>query len=118
MMMSDWHTIFGSQSFRQSLMLTKWVCVLDPEGPPQDVTLEAMSSQSIKVTWKVHNTVSTHELSQVHRSRLFMDHHHNFPSGSSETPPEWNDQRLSGVPQGALSEREPPVHLSEHGEHR
>ncbi|XP_052463751.1 cell adhesion molecule DSCAM-like isoform X2 [Carassius gibelio] len=24
----------------------------DPEGPPQDVTLEAMSSQSIKVTWK------------------------------------------------------------------
>uniref|UniRef100_A0A8B9RK40 Down syndrome cell adhesion molecule a n=1 Tax=Astyanax mexicanus TaxID=7994 RepID=A0A8B9RK40_ASTMX len=24
----------------------------DPEGPPQDVTLEAISSQSIKVTWK------------------------------------------------------------------
>ncbi|KAI2659650.1 hypothetical protein H4Q32_022145 [Labeo rohita] len=25
----------------------------DPEGPPQDVTLEAITSQSIKVTWKV-----------------------------------------------------------------
>lgn len=39
-----------------TLILTNCVYMLvDPEGPPQDVTLEAMSSQSIKVTWKVHN---------------------------------------------------------------
>lgn len=43
--------------------------------------------------------------------------HHSFPSGSSETPPKRHDQRLPGVPQGALGERKPPVHLPERGEH-
>lgn len=38
-----------SDQAKQSLCLT----TLDPEGPPQDVTLEAITSQSIKVTWKV-----------------------------------------------------------------
>ncbi len=38
-----------SDQAKQSLCLTS----LDPEGPPQDVTLEAITSQSIKVTWKV-----------------------------------------------------------------
>lgn len=33
--------------------LIECLTTVDPEGPPQDVTLEAMSSQSIKVTWKV-----------------------------------------------------------------
>lgn len=47
--------------------------------------------------------------------RLFMAHY--FPSGTSETPTERHDQRLPGVPQGALGEREPPVHMSECGEH-
>ncbi len=46
----DWETWWQiSDQAKQSLCLTS----LDPEGPPQDVTLEAITSQSIKVTWKV-----------------------------------------------------------------
>lgn len=31
-----------------------WVCLsAAPDGPPMDVTLQPMTSQSIQVTWKV-----------------------------------------------------------------
>lgn len=31
-----------------------------PDGPPQEVQLEALSSQSIRVTWRVNSTIASY----------------------------------------------------------
>lgn len=36
-----------------------------PDGPPQDVQLEPISSQSIRVTWKVNTHISTNKIGSV-----------------------------------------------------
>lgn len=42
-------------SIRQRLQLSHSdpIPILEPDGPPMDVTLQAVTSQSIRVTWKV-----------------------------------------------------------------
>lgn len=50
-----------------SLMLLNvlaWVCLSTaPDGPPMDVTLQPMTSQSIQVTWKVSRAGVVHGVS-------------------------------------------------------
>lgn len=48
------------------LNMLLWVCFsAAPDGPPMDVTLQPMTSQSIQVTWKVSGAGVAHGLSLV-----------------------------------------------------
>lgn len=48
------------------LSMLLWVCFsAAPDGPPMDVTLQPMTSQSIQVTWKVSGAGAVRGLSLV-----------------------------------------------------